>query len=144
MLRHIKSCWASRKNLSANFSFPDGSLSIITWRSVNKIVKPWIQVYNMCSALTWEAISFRPTLQKENVIKFLLQSLLPPGTIFLLSCQGQPQAVSLCYKMSRLRILLCTIFWFDFGLSFDQFSYLVFLVFIQSFVINWLFICSCN
>ena len=67
MLRHIKSCWASRKNLSANLSFPDGSSSIITWRSVNKIVKPWVQVYNMCSALTWEAISFRPTLQKESV-----------------------------------------------------------------------------
>ena len=67
MLRHIKSCWASRKNLSANLSFPDGSSWLITWRSVNKIVKPWLQVYNLCSALTWEAISFRPTLQKESV-----------------------------------------------------------------------------
>ena len=67
MLRHINSCWASRKNLSANFSFPDGSSWLITWRSVNKIVKTWIQVYNMCSALTWEAISFRPTFQKESV-----------------------------------------------------------------------------
>ena len=47
MLRHIKSCWASRKNLSANLSFPDGSSSIITWRSVNKIVKPWIQVQHV-------------------------------------------------------------------------------------------------
>ena len=118
MLRHIKRCWVSRKNLSANLSFSNGSSSIITWRSVNKIVKPWIQVYNMCLLWLGRPYPSDPHSKRRVLLIFLLQSLLPPGTAFLLSCQGHPQTVGLCYKMSRLRILLCTIFVFSFWFEF--------------------------
>lgn len=39
VLRHIKSCWTSRKSLRVHFSHLDGSLRIVSWRLVNRIGK---------------------------------------------------------------------------------------------------------